>query len=91
MVLFLFNPFVWAVLGAVVFAIASGFVITTVILGIRDKPKVLLISPLVGFTLLGLLWVLYKAEGSKLDQAVQQSQTAAGTGQPQPASGGQAR
>ncbi len=91
MVLFLFNPLAWAVLGALTFAIASGFVITTVFLGIRDKRKVLIVSPIVGFCLLGLLWVLYKTEGSKVDQAVQQSQAAAGAGQGQPALGGQRR
>jgi hypothetical protein len=91
MVLFLFNPLVWAVLGALVFAVASGFVITTVFLGIRDKPKVFIVSPIVGFGLLGLLWVLYKTEGSKVDQAVQQSQTAAGAGQSLPSSGGRGR
>ncbi len=91
MVLFLFDPFVWAVLGALGFAIASGFVITTVFLGIRDKRRVLIVSPIVGFVLLGLLWVLYKTEGSKLDQAVQQSPSAAGSGLAKPASGGQGR
>jgi hypothetical protein len=91
MVLFLFNPLAWAVLGALVFAIASGFVITTVILGIRDKRKVLIVSPVVGFALLGLLWVLYKTEGSKVDQAVQQSQTSTGAGMGKQASGGRVR
>jgi hypothetical protein len=91
MVLFLFNPLVWAVLGALVFAIASGFVITTAFLGIRDKSKVLIVSPIIGFGLLGLLWVLYKTEGSKVDQAVQQSQTAAGSGLAKPDSGGRGR
>jgi hypothetical protein len=91
MVLFLFNPFVWAVLGALVFAVASGFVITTAFLGIRDKRKVLIVSPIVGFGLLGLLWVLYKTEGSKVDQAVQQSQTAATAGKGLPAPGGRGR
>jgi hypothetical protein len=91
MVLFLFDPFAWAVLGALVFAIASGFVITTVFLGIRDKRRVLIVSPIVGFVLLGLLWVLYKTEGSKVDQAVQQSQATAGAGQGKPAGGGRGR
>jgi hypothetical protein len=91
MVLFLFDPLVWAVLGALVFAIASGFVITTVFLGIRDKRKVLIVSPIVGFGLLGLLWVLYKTEGSKVDQAVQQSQATAGAGKGTPAPGGRVR
>jgi hypothetical protein len=91
MVLFLFNPLAWAVLGGLVFAIASGFVITIVFLGIRDKRKVLIVSPIVGFVLLGVLWVLYKTEGSKVDQAVQQSQATAGAGQGKPAGGAQGR
>jgi hypothetical protein len=91
MVLFLFDPFVWAVLGALVFAIASGFVITTVFLGIRDKRRVLIVSPIVGFVLLGLLWVLYKTEGLKVDQAVQQNPTSATAGKGLPASGGRGR
>jgi hypothetical protein len=51
----------------------------------------LIVSPIVGFVLLGVLWVLYKTEGSKVDQAVQQSQATAGAGQGKPAGGGQGR
>jgi hypothetical protein len=93
MVLFLYNLFAWAILGAVVFALVSGFVITTLFLGIRNKTWALVMSPLIGFGLLALLWVLYKTVGPRLDEALQQTQTQipSAAGRPGPSPGGPGR
>jgi hypothetical protein len=91
MVLFLYNLFAWAILGAVVFSLVSGFVITTLFLGIRNRTWALVMSPLIGFGLLTLLWILYKTEGPRLDEALQQTQTPGVAGQPRPSPGGPGR
>ena len=62
MVLFLYSPVLWAVLSAVGFAVATGFVITTILLGVRDKRRAWMISPLVGLALLVVLWFAFKAQ-----------------------------
>ena len=62
MVLFLYSPVLWAVLCAVAFAVATGFVITTILLGVRDKRRAWMISPLVGLALLVVLWFAFKAQ-----------------------------
>ena len=41
MVLFLYSPVLWAVLCAVAFAVATGFIITTILLGVREQRRAL--------------------------------------------------
>jgi Na+/proline symporter len=88
MVLFLYSPLLWAVLCAVAFAVATGFVITTILLGVRDKRRAWLISPLVGFALLVLLWLAFKAQQTSPDRAGQANQASAAGGRGQSAPGG---
>jgi Na+(H+)/acetate symporter ActP len=77
MVLFLYSPVLWAILCAVAFAVASGFVITTILLGIRDKRRAWIISPLVGSGLLIVLWFAFKAQQSSAGQPAQAGRAAA--------------
>ena len=86
MVLFLYSPVLWAVLCAVAFAVATGFVITTILLGVRDKRRAWMISPLVGLALLVVLWFAFKAQQNSPVRAGQASASGTqGTSTPGPA------
>jgi hypothetical protein len=71
MVLFLYSPVLWAIVCAAGFALATGFVITTILLGVRDKRRAWILSPLVGCALLVVLWFAYKAQQSSPARAGQ--------------------
>lgn len=78
MVLFLYSPVLWALLCAIAFAVATGFIITTILLGVRDKRRAWMISPLVGGVLLVVLWFAFKAQQASSAPAGQAPAAASG-------------